>query len=73
MATTRRVHPDPVKGKAQDEWNDKIDELEQKSDEAEAKAKAEREKQISKLKERRSEVEAKLEELQEASDDAWKS
>lgn len=54
-----------------DQWNAQIERMQAKADEAEANAKIEYQKQVEDMQARRDEAEAKLNDLRNASDDAW--
>lgn len=54
-----------------DQWNAEIDKLEARSKEAEADTKIEYQKQLDGLREQRDRAEAQLEEIRNATDEAW--
>jgi uncharacterized protein YicC (UPF0701 family) len=66
----RDAYVDKVKAKL-DEWNAEIDKLNAKARAAEASSRVEYDEQIERLKKHRSDVQRELEDLQQASRDAW--
>jgi DNA-binding transcriptional MerR regulator len=54
-----------------DEWNDEIDKLAAKADQAEAESRIEYEKRLEELRAKRKDVEDKIAEVQQAGESAW--
>jgi len=68
--TTRDAYIEKFKSQL-DQWNAKIDPLEAKAREAGADAKIEYQRQLDELRARRDEAQAKLDQVRNASGEAW--
>ncbi len=71
MSDTREVYIEKLKN-ALDRWNEDLDQLQTKMNEAESSAKEQYREQITQMKERRNSAQEVLGQLQEATGEAWK-
>jgi uncharacterized coiled-coil DUF342 family protein len=69
--STKQAYEKKLQAKL-DEWNAEIDKLKAKANSAEADAQLEYNRQIDELRTKQNEAQKKLDELKEASEDAWK-